>query len=348
MRILIITPPINLTGGVSGHFRGLKNYWNEDVKYFTAYKNNNRGILSIFPYIYNKLKFLYTLFVYRPDNTIINVSLKKGFFSKNLYARLMHIFHFKYTIFIHGWLDEKEDMLNKPQADILIRKCHRILVLSKRFKDKLVQKAGIDEKKIYLTTTKVNNDMLECFDISHRTGEFKNLLFVSRVEKEKGIFIALETYRMLKEENPTLTFTIVGEGRIRDKVEQYIKDHDIKDVIMKGALFNKNLSCEFIKGDFFILPSYSEGMPAALLEAMAFGLPIATSSVGAIPDFFEDGKMGIISEKNDAITYYTRIKEYINNREKTVATSVYNYNYAKSNFYSSEVAKKIEDILKTN
>jgi glycosyltransferase involved in cell wall biosynthesis len=57
----------------------------------------------------------------------------------------------------------------------------------------------------------------------------------------------------------------------------------------------------FFESDIFILPSYGEGLPITILEAMAAGLPIIATSVGAIPEIIEDGKNGFLTEAGDYV-----------------------------------------------
>src|SRR5690606_22158743 len=103
------------------------------------------------------------------------------------------------------------------------------------------------------------------------------------------------------------------------------KDEDIKRVRITGNLEGERLKKEFRNADFFFLLSYSEGLPAALLEAMSFGLPVATRPVGAIKDFFEGKNIGILSTELDPEFYYLKILELMKNPKLVKEISNFNY-----------------------
>lgn len=86
-------------------------------------------------------------------------------------------------------------------------------------------------------------------------------------------------------------------------------------------------------------------MPTALLEAMAFGLPVATRPVGGIPDFFVNEEMGLLTESLDPNVYSKYIEQLINNSSLVAQISRTNYEYAKNHFMASIVAKNMEMIF---
>ena len=81
------------------------------------------------------------------------------------------------------------------------------------------------------------------------------------------------------------------------------------------------------------------------LEAMAFGLPIITTRVGGIPDFFEDGKMGLFLDSREPEHIAEKIRYLLDRPELMQQMSKYNFEYAKEHFYASKVAKRLEAII---
>lgn len=342
-RTLILVPPLNLLGGISMHYKGLKEYWQSDVRYYEVFKEENPTILSVFKAVWNYIRFIAILVIWKPKITVINISLKKGFYSKNYYVKIATFFNKKIVTFIHGWDTESEYMLTTNKGQIVLNNTDAFIVLSEQFKKKL-EAIGI-RKKIYISTTKVDNRLLDDFDIEKRMGDIKKFLFLSRVEREKGIFLALDIFRLLQNDNPILSFTIAGQGTALEEAKKYVDDNNIRNVFFAGRVDGKSLSKVFVDSDCFFLLSLSEGMPAALLEAMAFGLPIITCPVGAIPDFFIDDEMGIISSSTDPRYYYIKIKELMGNPLKIKNINRTNYAYAEAHFYASSVARNLEKIF---
>lgn len=342
-KTLILVPNLNKLAGISLHYKGLIKYWQGNIQYFEVTKSKTAVWKLSLIYITNYFKYLYKLLTYRPNLIVINISLKKGFYSKIIYQMLGKAFGIKIVTFIHGWDMNCEPMLKSCRGKIILNLSNGFIVLSKYIKVKL-NGIGI-LNNILLSTTKVDEVLLKDFDIKKRTGEIKSFLFLSRVEKSKGIFLALDIFEKLQNEYPYLNFNIAGEGNAIEEVKQYISKKNLHNINILGRLSGKSLIKAFSENDSFFLLSETEGMPAALLEAMSFGMFIITRPVGGIPDFFVDKKMGIMSKKTNKTYYYNRIKKMINNPSYVKDIGLYNYAYAKEHFYASIVANKLEEFF---
>ena len=342
---MILAPPLNILGGISKHYEGLRQYLSNNVHYFVTTKNSHNFIISVFTNLINLLKFFFQLISLSPDVVVVNISLKKGFYSKNRYIHLLKLTRSKLVVFIHGWQDNSESMLSSKKGKFILNTADAFIVLSPKFKYKL-ENVGV-LKPIFISTTKVEDSLLSEFNINSRKGELTNFLFLSRVEKEKGIFLSLEIFCLIQKDCPNLVFNIAGTGHAMDKLKEIVVNRNIKNVFFYGQVSGNDLIELFMKSDIFFLQSESEGMPAALLEAMAFGLPVVTTPVGAIPDIVIDGEMGIISDEKQPEYYYKRIIALMNNKELVKKISRTNYEYVKKHFYASVVAKDLENILNT-
>lgn len=345
MKTLILVPKLTVLGGISLHYIGLKDYWKEDVEYFEGFRLIKKNILaSIIICILKYISFVFRVLTYRPDNLVLNVSLKKGFFSKGFYVRVAKLFNINIITYIHGWDINSEWMLRHKKGIFLLGNSSKIIVLSSLFKDKL-ENNGYANKDIYVTCTKVDDKLVAGFDINIRKGEIKKFLYLSRIEKGKGLEFSLDIFKLINKEYPDTTYTIAGDGNHMEYIKCYIKENNINNVELVGKVRGKEVANLFSKSDFFFLLSESEGMPAALLEALAFGLPVATTPVGGIPEIFKDETMGILSDERDAKYYYNRINELMSDKVKTKEISIYNYNFAKEHFYASKVARQMEEIF---
>lgn len=344
-KILILTPPLGVLGGVSLHYKGLQKYWKENVRYFEAYRNTNPTVLSVLLLFLSINRFVFEVITYRPNLLVINISLKKGFFSKNIHIWIAkYLFGLKVITFIHGWDRDSEFLLNTKKASLILNKSDAIIVLANEFRNKIIISGA--KAPVYLSTTKVDEELLKDYKNSERNGIVKKLLFVSRIEKEKGIFIALNTFKKLLEDIPDLSLNIVGDGEALSEVRLFVEKERIPNINIAGRLSGEKLACAFRSADFFILPTYyGEGMPAALLEAIAFGLPVAVRPAGGIADFFVDGEMGILVDSFEPQIFYEKIKKLIDDTEKTKHISQVNYDYARKHFRASAVAGQLESIF---
>jgi glycosyltransferase involved in cell wall biosynthesis len=100
----------------------------------------------------------------------------------------------------------------------------------------------------------------------------------------------------------------------------------------------------FREADLFVLPSYSEGMPISLLEAMASGLPVITTNVGGIKDFFAAGKMGFFIHPKDAGSIEQQIERLLSEPALIREIGAYNAAYAQERFTAKQVNSRVEAI----
>lgn len=343
MKILINTPSIKELGGVANHFLGLKPYWNENVRYHTVWSRRCRRIKAPF-YI---LAFIWKLIAFRPDMVLINPSMGKNALVRDfLYLKLARALGFEVSVFVHGFNLDYAKSADWKWICCNLNKASHIIVLAKQFKDLLVEH-GI-KADIQLSTTKVSDCMIEGFDLGRRTGKIKSLLFLSRLEKAKGVYEAIDTFVLLKQKHPELTLKMIGDGSELSAIQRYVTRQGIADVEFTGALYGQDIADAYQKADLFFFPSYGEGMPTVVLEAMAFGLPVITRYVGGLCDFFEDGKMGRITDSLDPIELANLTESMLSSSDLVREISIYNHQYAKEHFLASKVARDVENILRGN
>ncbi|MBL87345.1 MAG: glycosyl transferase family 1 [Winogradskyella sp.] len=342
MKILINTPDLSLPGGVANHYKGLLPYWSEEVKY--NFVGGRKGIPGFLMLPYDYIKFTLLCLFNKVDVVLLNPSLGKTALKRDaLFLRIAKRFGIKTLIFIHGWDEEVEVKINKTsklfQSFLL---ADGFFVLATEFKEKLIS-WGVTVP-VWLTSTKVDDRLLQDFSTSQKNKKSKKLLFLARVEKNKGIYIALEAFKKVQETNKELAFQVAGSGSELAAAKIYCKDHHIENVIFSGNLNGEQLTNAFATSDIYILPTYhGEGMPTSILEAMAFGLPIVSRPVGGLVDFFENDKMGYLVESLDPQDFADKIILIINNSAKLSAMSQYNHNYAKQHFMASKVVKQLEE-----
>lgn len=342
MKILINTPDITGLGGVANHYLGLNAYWSENVMYNSLGSPKRRKILLPITI----LKFIYKLIVFNPDVVILNPSLGDGALKRDFfYQNLANLFGKRVVIFMHGFNLDYAKTIEKEWAVKNFNKASMIFVLANQFKD-IMQSWGVTVP-IRLTTTKVDDALLDGFNPEkNKTFNNKNILFLSRVEKAKGIYETVDTFEILKQKYKDIALTFVGDGSELEALKDYAQSKNLSDIRFTGKLSGKELSKEYQNGDLFLFLSYGEGMPTVVLEAMAFGLPVFTRRVGGLADFFENGKMGYITDSLEPKDFADAMTPYLENPELTRKVSQYNASYAKKHFMASFVAKQIEQTIK--
>ncbi len=137
------------------------------------------------------------------------------------------------------------------------------------------------------------------------------ILYVGRLSQEKNPGIILDAFNSLATKNKKLFF--VGDGPLRDNLEQKIKETNTKGVLFAGFQNHNKIGEFYAIADVLVLPSSSETWGIVVNEAMCFGLPIITSDqVGAAVDLVKNGQNGFVFPVGDTKKLITALNSLIN------------------------------------
>ncbi len=351
-KILIISPYLSIVGGVSNFnstiYPFLSNEYN--VKIIEIGSKYKKGYISP---IVDQIKFGFVVNNYQPDLIQINTSLNfRAFMRDAVFIYHAYKKRIKTMVFVHGWDDEffnkiKKIRFYKRVFDNTFKNTVKILVLSREFKQKLIE-LGMQENRIELFFPPVSDLFLKT--ISRKEIELKmirekviNILFLARMEKEKGIYTVINVFNSIKNDN--LNLHIVGGGTIIEDVKRYLSKKNDKRIIFHGYVDNDRKIEILKKSHIYCFPTeYKEGLPITVLEAMATGNAIIVSPVGGIKDFFENKKMGFfISPQNKEEIEETIVSMYAN-RKMMFDMGIYNHEYVKKYFSIDVLIEKLYNI----
>jgi glycosyltransferase involved in cell wall biosynthesis len=125
------------------------------------------------------------------------------------------------------------------------------------------------------------------------------LLFVGWLDRAKGVAELLEACRELAATH-RFTLSLAGEGNMSQAAHQFVAAHHLEGIVrFCGWLSPEQMRQEYAEADVFVLPSWSEGLPVALVEAMAAALAIVVTPVGNVPDAVEDGTSALLVPPRD-------------------------------------------------
>ncbi|WP_051350331.1 glycosyltransferase family 4 protein [Dyadobacter alkalitolerans] len=142
-----------------------------------------------------------------------------------------------------------------------------------------------------------------------------SFLFLGRIGDRKGIFDLLSVISKNKDEyQGKLSLTIGGDGEV-ERLKTYLKDHDLDQICKYVGWVDGNMKKDLLQAcDVLALPSYNEGLPIAILEAMSYGKPILTTHVGGIPEVVKDGINGYVITPGDKVAMEAGVDKLINNK----------------------------------
>jgi glycosyltransferase involved in cell wall biosynthesis len=128
-----------------------------------------------------------------------------------------------------------------------------------------------------------------------REGNARSLICVGRLSPEKGQAGLLGAFASLAAHHDGLQLRLVGEGPERAALETLAARLDLGDrLAFLGRLSESETLSEIARSDLLVLPSFMEGLPIVLMEAMALGVPVVASHVAGIPELIEDGVSGLL------------------------------------------------------
>jgi glycosyltransferase involved in cell wall biosynthesis len=179
--------------------------------------------------------------------------------------------------------------------------------------------------------------------------EIIHLLFLGRVGQRKGTFDLIEAFAALPAEVRNRSrLTIGGDGEV-EKAQNLVRSLGLIDSInLPGWIGSEQRDVLLAKADVFILPSYNEGLPLALLEAMGWGLPAITTPVGGIPELVTHsqdgllvtpGNIGQLTEAMKSTIEDENLRRYLgqNARERVMPLGIESYCVSSRNLYRSLV-----------
>lgn len=351
MNVIINTPDTDLPGGVAYFYKTIKPYFTSNVMYFTVGRRKNRTgkLNAVFQTVFDFINFLLIINTKNIDLIHINPSLgPKSFLRDAVFIALAKLSRKRVLIFFRGWDEEYERFSEKYLLwlyKLTYFRAEGIIVLAEQFKNKLIQLGY--KGPIYVDTTVVGDDVFDGFSLDEKlysSNEVK-ILFLSRIEKAKGIYELIDAINIINSNYNNVLLIVAGSGDEKDSVEKYAIKLGLNNIKFTGHIVGDEKRKVFKEADIFAFPTYyGEGMPNAVLEAMAYGLPVLTRPVGGLKDFFEDGAMGCLVEEVDANIYASRLIPLINDLELRRKVSFYNRAYSNDKFKASNVVKRLESV----
>jgi glycosyltransferase involved in cell wall biosynthesis len=142
------------------------------------------------------------------------------------------------------------------------------------------------------------------------------LLCVGRLTSAKGQAILLASVAQLKQLDTLVHLTLVGMGPDQQSLKNYAESLDIMSQVMfTGAIDQDHILAYYNLADIFVLPSFAEGLPVVLMEAMAMEIPCITTAITGVPELIQHGQNGILVSASDTEGLTQAIKQLAENQE---------------------------------
>lgn len=294
-KVCMIVPSFTAKGGIASVVSGYRNSELEkkyDIKYIETYTDKNK-LCKVLKAISAYLKFAFCLIFWNPDMVHIHSSFSGSFYRKLPFIYLSSIWHKPILNHVHGaefdkfYLNATEKKQNRVRS--AYRRCQKIIALSEEWKNNLSN--IVPEEKIEIIE---NYSVIQ--NVENREPK-QTILFLGFLCERKGCYDIPHIVKKVVDKFPNVKFVLAGSGSEEDekKIKKLIMENNVKsNVQFPGWVRGNQKNDLLLNADIFLLPSYSEGMPMAILDAMGYGLPIISTDVGGISEIVHYGENGYI------------------------------------------------------
>lgn len=270
-----------------------------DIIYVESYKDGNK-IQKIIKALSGYFHFAKVLIINDPDIIHMHTSFGASFIRSIPFIFVASLAKKPIINHIHG-ADFEEFYINASEKKKnLIRKmygkCSVLIALSEEWKIRLNQVVSVEKIKI------IENYSILCEDaLEQRLQRPSNkiVLFLGEIGIRKGCYDFPAVVKKVAEAVPDARFVIGGSGDI-DQITALLEEEGVKNkALFPGWVRGESKDLLLRDADVFFLPSYNEGMPMSILDAMGYGLPIVSTKVGGITKLVHNNKNGCLLAPGD-------------------------------------------------
>jgi len=314
-RILITVPDLGEPGGVANYYTALQLDAEADIEYLTVTGGSRRTfgralrLGSVYVRLLSRLRNRHTV--------LVNPSMMpNAFWRDGLIVLLANGLGTRVLVFWRGWdwtfFDRvRSSLLHRAFFRQSFAKAEEVIFLARQFADAAEEITPKGMQNVHFETTVADDHYLGRL-ASRPLGKGVNLLFMSRMHRDKGVYVVLEVFRELKSRYPHLSLTMAGAGEELAGAQEYVAKAELEDVAFPGFLRGRAKHRALEAADVFVFPTtYGEGMPNCVLEALAYGLPVVSRWNAGIPDVVVDGKNGFLTEGTEPKSFIPLVEKLV-------------------------------------
>lgn len=227
----------------------------------------------------------------------------------------------------------------------MYKNADKLVMVSEDTKKVLIKNHGVFPSKIEVIPNGVD---FKKFKKNKRIKKIKNsLLFVGRLDKRKGIDFLVKTIPFIKKEIPDIKLFVIGDGKMRKKLEKYVRNNDIEsNVKFLGFVPNSYLLRWYNRCQLTIVPSVFEGFGLTVIESLACGTPVIATNVDGIRSIIKNNKNGILVEYGNKKELAGQVVRLLNNPSLRKEFSIEGLKTIKEKFDWDEITLKTLKVYK--
>lgn len=340
--ILMVGSDPTVKGGMTSVINMYKQagLFNGNVEYLPSHISGN-ALKKTFFYINFLGIFLYKMLFGKNINVIhVHSSYKGSYFRKAMIIWFAFLFGKKTIFHLHGsefniFYNNMPKLVKKVISKTL-NITTQILVLSKQWEVDIKSKCTNKKIDVLYNPTIINKKN------SAKLQKKTNVLFMGLISKRKGAYDILESAKYLQNHN--IEINMYGNGETKE-LSQKVKDNNLQNIIkVHGWISGNKINEAYSNAHIYVLPSYSEGLPMSILEAMSYGLPIISTNTGGIPDSVDNGVNGFLISPGDFKELAAKILLLANNFDLMKKMGHESYKIAKNKFSVDKIIFSLQEI----
>lgn len=275
----------------------------------------------------------------------VHSSSYASFWRKSFFMALAFLADKPVIFHLHGaefdmFLSQKCGTLARRFVICTLEKASCITVLSSQWQSWM---SGIVRNP---NIVRIFNPIIRTNKVLSASHNSSKVLFLGRLGQRKGIFDLLEAVARLGPDFPELELLCGGDGDA-DAVSRRTEALGIQDrVRLLGWVRGPEKEALLASAGIFVLPSYHEGLPMSILEAMAAGLPVVSTRVGGIPDAITSGKEGFLIEAGDVDALEAALRRLLANPDLAQAMGAEGLGKVAAEFDADKVIPQIEALYR--
>lgn len=347
IKVLMVGSHSSVNGGITTVINQIKNYEWRDIKldFIPTYIQKN-GAIKILFFCLSYVRIVLYLLLKKPDIVYMHMSFKGSYYRKRAIYRLSKTFGVKVVVHLHGsefekWYNESSNKAQK-KIKLFLSDVDTIIVLGNKW-ERVIKSIQPQAKIVVLN----NSVSIPSKTIGWNASK-RRILYLGVLVKRKGVHDLLRALqKLLKEdENSEIVLTIAGSGSEETRLKNYVIKNGLSSCVeFVGWADDKKKKELLLSSQILILPSYNEGLPMAILEAMSYGIPIISTDVGDISCAVKNGINGYLVNPGDIQSMASSISKIAFNRKKFETMSASSRKIAEEYFSDTLYFKKLRCIL---
>lgn len=344
MRVLMLGPSKESMGGIATVIKNFHIYFkcdDIDMIYLDTWKE---GDLSerLKVTLVSLLKFIKYMIIGKIDIVHVHMAQGGSFYRKSLMIIIGKLFRKNILLHMHASQFDKfylnSNNMLKSYIKLILKLPTKIIVLSQQWK---VFYRQITDNEIII----VNNAVLVDKYKYNNNGNI--ISFMGRLCERKGIYDVLKIADKILEEHKEFKIYLCGDGDV-ERVKNIILKKGLSNRVIVTGWINDDNKDEILKSSIVnILPSYNEGMPMAILETMARGIPNISTNIGGIPNVIKNYDNGILISPGDTKELFNTLNYLLSNKKMRMDISIKAYETIKYKFSIESYNNKFVKLYKS-